>query len=197
MSRLAPPGIGPRPPAPTRPPRRPARASSTADSWTPGASSTMSPATGRSSERMQRFTATLGERGLVVPLDVRALWGEARPPVAGTVNGHAFRSRLMVYGGETWLGLTNAFRAGAGLNAGDEVEVVIDRDDAPREVAVPPELQAELDADDIARAAFEKLAFTHRREYAEWIAGAKRADTRERRIARALEMLRAGEKTPG
>src|SRR4051794_26868490 len=146
---------------------------------------------------MERFTATLGERGLVVPFDVKALWGEARPPVRGTVNGHEFRSRLMVYGGETWLGLTNAFRAAAGVQAGDEVEVELDRDDAPREVAVPPELQKELDADDEARAAFEKLSFTHRREYAEWIASAKRADTRERRLARALEMLRAGERTPG
>src|SRR4051812_44737585 len=191
MSRLAPPGIGPRPPAPTRPPRRPARASSTADSWTPGASSTMSPATGRSSERMQRFTATLGERGLVVPLDAKALWGEARPPVAGTVNGHAFRSRLMVYGGETWLGLTNPVRARAGPAEGDGVDGGIDRDDAPREVVVPPELRAALDADDAARAAYERLSFTHRREYAEWIAEAKRAETRERRAARALERLRA------
>jgi hypothetical protein len=139
---------------------------------------------------MERFTATLGDRGLVVPVDAKALWGEARPPVHGTVNGHPFRSRLMVYGGETWLGLTNAFRAAAGVQAGDEVEVEIDRDDAPREVVVPPELQAELDADDDAREAFAKLSFTHRREYAEWIADAKRAETRERRIARTLERLK-------
>src|SRR3954468_19640921 len=139
---------------------------------------------------MQRFTATLGDRGLVVPLDAKALWGEARPPVHGTVNGHEFRSRLMVYSGDTWLGLTKAFRAGAGIQAGDEVEVEIDRDDAPREVVVPPELQAELDADDDAREAFAKLSFTHRREYAEWVADAKRAETRERRIARMLERLK-------
>jgi hypothetical protein len=145
----------------------------------------------------QRFTATLGERWVVVPLDAKALWGEARPPVAGTVNGHAFRSRLAVYGGETVLGLTNAFRKQAGIVPGDEVEVVIDRDDAPREVDVPPALQAALNQDETARAAYEKLSFTHRREYAEWIAGAKREDTRERRTARALEMLRAGVKTPG
>ena len=96
----------------------------------------------------QRFTATLEERWVVVPLDARALWGEARPPVAGTVNGDEFRGRLMVYGGETVLGLTNAFRAQAGIEPGDEVEVEIDRDDAPREVAIPPELQTALDADD-------------------------------------------------
>ena len=75
---------------------------------------------------------------MIVPLDARALWGEARPPVAGTVNGLAFRSRLAVYGGQTILGLTNAFRAEAGISEGDEVEVVIDRDYAPREVEVSP-----------------------------------------------------------
>jgi hypothetical protein len=146
---------------------------------------------------LHRFTATLEDRGLVVPLDVKALWGEARPPVSVTINGHPYSSRLMVYSGQTWLGLTNAFRKSYDLKAGDSVEVEMDRDDTPREVNVPPEFQKELDADDVARAAYEQLSFTHRREYAEWITSAKRADTRERRLARALEMLRAGEKTPG
>jgi len=133
----------------------------------------------------------------VVPLDVRALWGEARPPVRGTVNGVPFRSRLAVYGGETMLGLTNAFRASAGIAEGDEVEVVIERDDAPREVEVPPALQAALDGDAVARAAYERLSFTHRREYANWIAEAKQEKTRSRRTERVLEMLREGVRTPG
>ena len=145
----------------------------------------------------ERFTAVLGERHVVVPLDVRALWGEARPPVRGTVNGVPFRSRLAVYGGETMLGLTNAFRASAGIAEGDEVEVVMERDDAPREVEVPPALQAALDGDAVARAAYEKLSFTHRREYADWIAQAKQEKTRSRRLGRAIEMLRDGVKTPG
>jgi hypothetical protein len=145
----------------------------------------------------ERFTAVLQERHVVVPLDARALWGEARPPVRGTVNGVPFRSRLAIYGGETMLGLTNAFRASAGIVEGDEVEVVIERDDEPREVEVPPALQAQLDADEIARAAFEKLSFTHRREYANWIAEAKRDETRERRAGKAIELLRQGVKTPG
>ena len=103
----------------------------------------------------------------------------------------------MVYGGETMLGLTNAFRAEAKIAAGDEVEVVIERDDAPREVEVPPALQARLDADEAARAAFEQLSFTHRREYAGWIAEAKKDETRERRAGKAIEMLREGVRTPG
>ena len=145
----------------------------------------------------ERFTAILQERHVVVPLDVRALWGEARPPVKGTVNGVPFRSRLSVYGGETMLGLTNAFRASAGIVAGDEVEVVIERDDEPREVEVPPALQERLDADEVARSAYERLSFTHRREYAEWIAEAKKDEARERRAGKAIEMLREGVKTPG
>jgi len=89
----------------------------------------------------ERFTAVLGERHVVVPLDVRALWGEARPPVRGTVNGVPFRSRLAVYGGETMLGLTNAFRASAGIVEGDEVDVVVE---AIGHHAAP--LQAAVDA---------------------------------------------------
>lgn len=135
---------------------------------------------------MERFKAVVQERWIVVPFDAKALWGEARPRVVAHINGHEYRQRIAVYGGETMLGLTNAFRAQAGLSAGDEVEVELDRDDTPREVEVPPE----LNADDEARAAWEKLSFTHQREYAEWIAEAKRADTRERRIAKTLKTLR-------
>jgi len=143
-----------------------------------------------------RFTATLEERWFVVPVDARELWGEARPPVAGTINGHPFRGRLAVYGGETVLGLTNAYRAEVGIVLGDEIEVVMERDDAPREVEVPPALRSALDGDEVARAAYDKLSFTHRREYAQWIAEAKREETRDRRAARALEMLREGVKAP-
>jgi hypothetical protein len=138
----------------------------------------------------QRFTATLEERWLVVPLDARALWGEARPPVAGTVAGKPFRGRLAVYGGQTVLGLTNAFRAEAGIAAGDRVEVVMDRDDEPREVAVPAELEAALDVE--TRALYDRLSFTHRREFAQWVAEGKREETRVRRAAKAAEMLRGG-----
>src|SRR4051795_4426647 len=68
-----------------------------------------------------------------MPFDAQALFGEARPPVRGTVNGVPFRSRLMVYGGVTWLGLRNEQRREAGLSDGDSVDVAIERDDSPRE----------------------------------------------------------------
>ena len=148
------------------------------------------------------FTGTLAESGrgggcwIEVPVDAKAVFGEARPPVRGTVNDTPLRSRLSVYGGRTYLGLRSEIRSAAGIEVGDSVDVVLELDDAPREVEVPAALTAALEADAAARAAFGALAFTHRREYADWVASAKRDETRERRVAKALEMLRGGVKHP-
>jgi len=145
----------------------------------------------------KRFTAEFGDRGVVVPFDAKAEFGEARAPVAGTINGTAFRGRLMVYGGVTYLGFRKEIRdAAGGIEPGDPVEVVIGRDDAPREVEVPPALASALERDAKARSVFESLAFTHRKEYADWIAEAKREETRARRVDRALTMLRERVKHP-
>jgi ribosomal protein L11 len=144
-----------------------------------------------------RFTAIFGDRGVVVPGVPKAEFGGARAPVAGTVNGSPFRGRLMVYGGVTYLGFRKEIRdAAGGIEEGDEVEVVIERDDAPREVEVPEALAAALAGDAEARRVFDGLAFTHRKEYAVWIAEAKRDETRVRRVEKALEMLRGGVKHP-
>jgi bifunctional DNA-binding transcriptional regulator/antitoxin component of YhaV-PrlF toxin-antitoxin module len=145
-----------------------------------------------------RFTATLedagrgGGRWLVVPVDVREAFGEARPPVRGTVNGTPFRGRLAVYGGQTVLGLRREIREAAGIDVGDEVEVELERDDAPREVVVPAELEAVLAGDPQLRERYDALAFTHRREYAEWVGEAKRQTTRDARAQKAAQMLRDG-----
>jgi Bacteriocin-protection, YdeI or OmpD-Associated/Domain of unknown function (DUF1905) len=144
-----------------------------------------------------RFSAKLGERGVVVPGDPKEEFGSARAPVAGTVNGTPFRGRLMVYGGVTYLGFRKEIRdAAGGIEQGDAVEVEVERDDAPREVEIPAALATALANDSEARAVFEGLAFTHRKEYANWIAEAKKDETRARRVARALEMLRGGVKHP-
>ncbi len=151
----------------------------------------------------RRFRATLsasargGGRWVEVPFDAQDAFGEARPPVVGTVNGTEYRSRLAVYGGHTYLGLTREIRDATGIEVGDEVEVVLRRDDEPRRVAVPAELVAALTcAEPEVRARFDGLAFTHRREYAQWVDEAKRSETRERRAARAVEMLRDGVNHP-
>jgi bifunctional DNA-binding transcriptional regulator/antitoxin component of YhaV-PrlF toxin-antitoxin module len=155
-----------------------------------------------SAERRFRATLAASERGggrwVEVPFDPREAFGEARPPVVGTINGTEYRSRLAVYGGRTYLGLTREIRDATGIEVGDDVEVVLRRDDEPRQVTVPAELVAALTcAEPEVRARFDALAFTHRREFAQWVDEAKRSDTRERRAAEAVEMLRDGVKHPG
>lgn len=153
---------------------------------------------------VHRFTGRLtkpiegraGGRSIVVPFDVRAAFGEARPAVRGTVGGVPFRSRLMVHAGVTYLGLTNDLRAAAGVEPGVDVEVELARDDEPREVHVPPELATALEGDSLARERFEHLAFTHRKEYADWVDEAKKQETRARRAEQAVAMLRDGAKHP-
>jgi hypothetical protein len=144
------------------------------------------------------FTAQLQPRGpaAAILLDdeqVAAISeGKRRFPVAATVNGYTWRTTVAVMGGESLVGLSKAVREAAGVQAGDTVEVTLAYDDAPRAVDVPPTLAAALDADPQARAAYDRLAYTHRKEFARWIAEAKREETRERRVAQALEMLREG-----
>ena len=108
------------------------------------------------------------------------------------MNGHTWRTSVVRMGGEYLLGLNREVRQAAGAEAGDTVDVVLELDTAPREVDVPEALATALDGDPEARAAYERLAYTHRKEYAQWIAEAKREETRQRRVAQALEMLRAG-----
>ena len=93
-------------------------------------------------------------------------------------------------GGEFLLGLNRSVRAEAGVQAGDTVEVEIELDTAPREVALPDALADALSRDAAARAAFDALSYSHRKEYARWVEQAMRDQTRERRVAQTLARLR-------
>lgn len=138
-----------------------------------------------------------GERPTVVlPFDAKQRYGKARAPVRGTVNGAAFRTTVAVYSGVHLIGFNKDVRERAGVEIGDQVTVELERDDEPRAVDVPPELQQALAANPGARAAFEGLSYTHRREYAVWIGEGKRPDTRQRRASRAVEMLETGRRHP-
>ena len=119
--------------------------------------------------------------------------GAKRFPVRATVNGYTWRTTVTRMRGEFLLGLNREVRESAGVEAGDKVEVAIELDTDPREVEIPQALARALSADPDAQAAFERLAFTHRKEYARWIAEAKREETRGRRVARALQMLSEGQ----
>lgn len=145
-----------------------------------------------------RLTFTLVPRGpaaaVVLSDEQVAAVGEGakRFPVVATVNGYTWRTTVTRMRGEFLLGLSRAVREQVGAQAGDTVEVELELDSAEREVEVPDALAAALAEDPEARAAFEGLAFTHRKEFARWIQEAKRDETRERRVAEALEMLREG-----
>jgi hypothetical protein len=145
-----------------------------------------------------QFTTTLVARGpaaAVVLDDEQAAavgQGAKRFPVIASVNGYSWRSTVTRMRGEFLLGLNREVRDSAGVQAGDTADVAIELDTNPREVVVPEPLASALAADPAANAAFEGLAFTHRKEYARWVVDAKREETRDRRVTQAVQMLREG-----
>ncbi len=118
--------------------------------------------------------------------------GARRFPVVATVHGYTWRTSVARMGGEFLLGLNREVRRRAGVDPGDEVDVTLELDTAPRQVEVPEALAAALAADPNVRASFDQMAFSHRKEYARWIADAKQEETRQRRVRQALEMIRVG-----
>lgn len=118
--------------------------------------------------------------------------GAKRFPVRATVNGYSWRTTVARMGGEFLVGLNRDVRRAAAVEIGDTVEARIELDTEPREVDLPEALGSALAADAAARSGFDALSFTHRKEYARWIAEAKREETRDRRVAQAVERLRQG-----
>jgi hypothetical protein len=130
-------------------------------------------------------------KGLEVPPEVvEALSGGKRPRVTITVNGHSWKSRVAIMRGRYLLGLSNANRQAAGVVTGDQIEVEVDDDAEPPVVVEPADFARALDADPVARAAYDRLANSHRREHVLAIESAKKPETRIRRIEKALAMLR-------
>ena len=134
-----------------------------------------------------------------VPLDVRALFGRARPPVSVTINSHTYRTTVAVYGGRYYLPLNRMNREAAGVGAGDVIEVGLAADDEDRTLEIPDALATALRGSREARVAFERLSYTHRREHIEYITEAKRPETQRRRVERTVERLRqaAADDEPG
>ena len=131
--------------------------------------------------------------GIEVPADVvTALGHSKKPPVQITINGYTYRSTVATLGGRFMVGVSNDVRANAGVAAGDEVDVEMELDTAPREVTVPPELAKELAGDGAARQAFESLSYSKKRLLVDPVANAKTAETRDRNVAKALAALRGG-----
>jgi hypothetical protein len=133
--------------------------------------------------------------GIRVPDDVIAALGPSRrPPVQVTLNGYTYRTTVAVMNGAFMFGVSADVRANAGVAGGDEVDVEIVLDTEPREVSVPADLQAALDADPEANRFFQSLSYSHKSAYVLWIESAKKDETRERRIPEAIRMLKEGRK---
>lgn len=107
-----------------------------------------------------------------------------------TINGFTYRTTIASMGGVFMVPLSAENRTAAKVSAGDHVDVEVELDTAPRTVTPPADLVAALDAAPDAKAFFDGLAYTHAKEYVRWIEEAKRAETRESRIHKAIEMLR-------
>jgi hypothetical protein len=113
-----------------------------------------------------------------------------RVPVTGTLNGYPFRSSIFPTGdGTHCMGVNQEVRQGAGVHVGERVRLVMETDTAPRTVTLPPDLDQALGTSTHTRARFDKLSYTHRKEYVQWIEAAKRPETRARRLAQVLARL--------
>jgi hypothetical protein len=140
------------------------------------------------------FTTTLtgasdiNATGIAIPPAViEGLNAGKRPKVTVTINGSAYRTTVAVMGGAFMVPVAAEQRVRSGIKAGDVIEVTVELDTAPREVTAPPDLVAALETAD-ARAAWDRLSFTHKKEHVRDIEAAKAAETRQRRIDKAVAM---------
>ncbi len=145
-----------------------------------------------------RFHATIVQSGktatgIEVPEEiVEGLGAGKRPKVVVTVNGYTYRSSVAPMSGGYWVGFSSEHREATGLGGGDEVDVELELDTAPREVTVPDDLAAALGADPAARRTWDGLSYSNRSWHVLQITGAKTDETRQRRIAKSVEALREG-----
>ena len=150
--------------------------------------------------KKQTFTAVIQNAGgggafVEVPFDVEAVFGAKRPKVKATFEGVPYRGILTRMGTEHHLlVILKEIREKIGKTFGDEVRIIVELDTEPRVIEIPAGLKKAFKAEKEAKASFDKLSYTHRREYVMWINEAKREETRQNRIVKAIEMLKKGQK---
>jgi hypothetical protein len=141
------------------------------------------------------FTGTVKRHGgpgyIELPFDPKAVFGKVRAPVKVTLNGYTFRTTIAAMGGPACVGLRTSHREAAGLEGGETIEVRLDLDEEPRVVTPPPDLVKALKASPPAWDRWQELSYTHQREHAQAVEGAKKPETRARRVAKAVDMVRA------
>jgi Bacteriocin-protection, YdeI or OmpD-Associated/Domain of unknown function (DUF1905) len=142
------------------------------------------------------FTAVIQNAGgggafVEVPFDVEATFGSKRPKVKTIIAGVPYRGILTRMGTDCHiLGIRKGIREQIGKTFGDEVTITVEPDTEPRVIEVPVELKKAFRAEKEAKAFFEKLSYTHQKEYVTWIDEAKREETRQNRIAKTIAMLK-------
>ena len=136
--------------------------------------------------------------GISIPFDVEQTFGtRGRVPVRGTLNGAPFRSSLFRMGGDCHFMVVNRkLREASGVRGGETVPVVLERDTEERTVEPPADFARTLRSNKEARATWDKLSYTHRREHVEHIEDAKKPETRQRRVEKSIALLAAGKKEP-
>jgi hypothetical protein len=151
--------------------------------------------------KKQTFTATIQNAGgggafVEVPFDVEEAFSSKRPKVKAMIEGVPYRGLLVRMGGEHhMLIILKGIREQIGKTFGDVVKVTVEPDTEPRVIEIPAELKKLFKAEKEAKAFFDKLSYTHQREYVTWINEAKRDETRQNRIVKTIEMLKKGKKT--
>jgi hypothetical protein len=148
----------------------------------------------------QTFTAVIQNAGgggafVEVPFDVEEVFEAKKPRVRATIEGVPYRGLLTRMGSEHHiLIILKGIREQIGKTFGDEITVTVEPDTEPRVIELPKDLQKELQNDREAKAFFDKLSYTHRREYVTWINEAKKEETRQNRIAKTIERLKTGKR---
>ena len=150
--------------------------------------------------KKQTFTAVIQNAGgggafVEVPFDVEAAFGSKRPKVKAMIEEIPYRGILTRMGTECHLLVVlKEIREQIGKTFGDEVTITVEPDTEPRVIEVPAELKKAFKTEKEAKAFFDKLSYTHQREYVMRINEAKREETRQNRVAKAIEMLKKGQK---
>jgi len=143
------------------------------------------------------FTATIQNAGgggafVEIPFNVEKEFGSKRPKVQAMIEGVPYRGTLVRMGSEYhMLLILKGIREQIGKTFGDEIKVVVEPDAEPRIIEIPKDLSKEFKKDKQAKAIFEKLSYTHRREYVRWIEEAKKEETRQNRIVKTIETLKS------
>jgi hypothetical protein len=150
-----------------------------------------------------KFKAKIGSASgggayILFPYDTEKEFGtKGKVPVKATFNGVPYTGSLIKYGQpQHMLGLLKSIREQIGKGPGDTIDVTIEKDVVPRIVEIPAAFEKLLKKEGLL-SAFQELSYTHRKEYCRWITEAKKEETRLARLAKAIEMLKKGIKTPG